>query len=159
MHRPRNPAARDSATLYPPTGNSEEPNPSLPVTHSRLPLPHSRPFASISGQKSSGKFNHRLHRFPQIKPPGQSAQKTDSMEQPQPAMKSKSTDPIMAEAHAVKDAISAEFNYDIDALCRHMRAVGKSIAANQTQPAPQAANPSQAKTPKHRAKRLCKLRG
>ena len=40
-------------------------------------------------------------------------------------MKTHPHDPVLAEIHAIKDAISAEFGHDIDALFRHLRAMEK----------------------------------
>lgn len=36
-------------------------------------------------------------------------------------MKNASVDPILAEVHMIKDAISAEFRHDVSALCRYLR--------------------------------------
>jgi len=40
-------------------------------------------------------------------------------------VKNVSIDPILAEVHAIKDAISLEFNHDVSALCRYLQ-VGES---------------------------------
>ena len=50
-------------------------------------------------------------------------------------MKATPTDAILAEAHAAKDAISAEFNHDVGALCRHLRQL--DAAAGREPVAPQ----------------------
>ena len=36
-------------------------------------------------------------------------------------MKNDSIDPILAEVHRIKDAISAEFKHDVTALCRYLQ--------------------------------------
>jgi hypothetical protein len=36
-------------------------------------------------------------------------------------MKNASVDPILAEVHMIKDAISAEFRHDVSALCRYLQ--------------------------------------
>jgi hypothetical protein len=41
-------------------------------------------------------------------------------------MKNSPTDPILAEVHAIKDAISAEFHHDVTALCRYLMRENKS---------------------------------
>ena len=47
-------------------------------------------------------------------------------------MKKTHYDPILTEMHAIKDAISAEFNHDIDALFDHLREVeAKAVAAGE----------------------------
>jgi hypothetical protein len=47
-------------------------------------------------------------------------------------MKKRPYDPILAEMHAIKDAISAEFNHDIDQLFDHLREQErKSMAAGR----------------------------
>lgn len=40
-------------------------------------------------------------------------------------MKTQPLDPVIAEIHAIKDGISAEFGHNIDALFRHLRAMEK----------------------------------
>jgi hypothetical protein len=46
-------------------------------------------------------------------------------------MKKSMEDPVLAEMHAIKDSISAEFGHDIDALFTHLREVeaGMSLTA------------------------------
>ena len=47
-------------------------------------------------------------------------------------MKKTQYDPILSEMHAIKDAISAEFNHDVDALFDHLRKVERgSISVGQ----------------------------
>lgn len=41
-------------------------------------------------------------------------------------MKNTTFDPILTEVHAVKDEISAEFQHDVTALCRHLRELDKA---------------------------------
>jgi hypothetical protein len=36
-------------------------------------------------------------------------------------MKNRPSDPILAEAHAIKDAISTELNHDVTALCHYLQ--------------------------------------
>ena len=47
-------------------------------------------------------------------------------------MKNGSIDPILAEVHRIKDAISAEFRHDVTALCRYLQErQGESGAAGE----------------------------
>ena len=47
-------------------------------------------------------------------------------------MKNGSIDPILAEVHRIKDAISAEFKHDVTALCRYLQErEGESVAAGR----------------------------
>jgi len=49
-------------------------------------------------------------------------------------MKNGSIDPILAEVHRIKDAISAEFKHDVTALCRYLQErQGESGAAGGKQ--------------------------
>jgi hypothetical protein len=53
-------------------------------------------------------------------------------------MKNAPIDPILTEVHAIKDAISAEFQHDVTALCRYLMQANKSTAIglklNQIEP-------------------------
>lgn len=46
-------------------------------------------------------------------------------------MKNPPSDPILAEVHAIKDAISAEFNHDVTALCHYLQ-TGTPVAHGRT---------------------------
>ena len=47
-------------------------------------------------------------------------------------MKNASVDPILAEVHLIKDAISAEFKHDVTALCRYLQdREGESLVAGR----------------------------
>jgi hypothetical protein len=42
-------------------------------------------------------------------------------------MKTPSIDPIMAEVHAVKDALSQQFKHDVIALCSHLQEMDSPV--------------------------------
>jgi hypothetical protein len=65
-------------------------------------------------------------------------------------MKNASVDPILAEVHRIKDALSAEFGHDVSALCRYLqeREV-ESVAAGPTHlPLPSARPLKRPRSPK-----------
>jgi hypothetical protein len=49
-------------------------------------------------------------------------------------MKTHADDPILIEMHAIKDAVSAEFGHDIDALFAHLKALEAGILTSRNGP-------------------------
>ena len=59
-------------------------------------------------------------------------------------MKNTHIDPILAKVHAIKDAISAEFNHDVTALCHHLQERERA-SARLSSPPGKILRPAQAK--------------